>query len=424
MGMEKKTKSFQFLDWFAPVFTEDKTYWIISGGRASGKSTQAAAYFLMKLLAPEYFRGVVTRYTQKSISSSIYRDILDLISDWGVAPYIIVKGDEIRAVGTKNMITTHAMRLQEGTVTSKGKGLARVTHLLIDEATELPEEEEYVKLIDSFRQKGSERKIFLLFNPVGKNHWIYKRFFLPDGRPDPRWTGNHGYIHTTYKNNIQNLDPNKIKEWEDLKFQDPDYYTYHIEGEWKDVGAGQVFKDWNFGEFNPDPEADQIYGLDWGFSSDPTACIRVYKRGKVLWLEEVLYQRGMTNEDISNFLQQNGVNTIASIYADSAEPKSIEDLRRRGYRNIHPAVKGPDSIRAGIDKLKTYTIHINPMSKNLIEEYYNYSYREGTDKPADEFNHLMDALRYAVRAFKEGKRYAVIGRGNRVSTIDTDFLDF
>jgi hypothetical protein len=64
------------------------------------------------------------------------------------------------------------------------------------------------------------------------------------------------------------------------------------------------------------------------------------------------------------------------------------------------------------------------MSKNLIEEYYNYSYREGTDKPADEFNHLMDALRYAVRAFKEGQRYAVIGRGNRVSTIDTDFLDF
>lgn len=132
------TKQFKFLDWAAPIFTEPKTYWIISGGRASGKSTQAAAYFLMKLLGPDYFRGVITRYTQKSISSSIYRDILDLIQEWNVGQYLEIKGDEVKARGTKNMITTHAMRLQEGTVTSKGKGLARVTHLLIDECTELP----------------------------------------------------------------------------------------------------------------------------------------------------------------------------------------------------------------------------------------------------------------------------------------------
>lgn len=404
------TKSFKFLEWFGPVFQDnDKTYWIISGGRASGKSTQAAAYFLLKLLSPEYFRGVITRYTQKSISSSIYRDIVDLINDWGVAQYLLIKGEEIRAVGSKNMITTHAMRLQEGTVTAKGKGLARVTHLLIDEATELPSEEEYVKLIDSFRQKGSDRKIFLLFNPTSKSHWIYKRFYLPDGQPSPRWVNNHGYLHTTYKDNAENLDPKKIKEWEDIGVYDPDYYAHHIEGQWKDIGEGQVFKNWRF-EFNPDPEAEVVYGLDWGFASDPTALIKVHKRGKKIWVEELMYLQGLTNEDISAKMDFLKIPRTASIYADSAEPKSIETLRRLGWRNCHPAVKGPDSIRAGIDRLRTYEVFVHPSAENLIEEYYNYAYRTGTDKPIDSYNHLMDALRYATHSFKGGPRYAVAGR--------------
>jgi phage terminase large subunit len=405
-----KTKQFRFLDWFAPVFTEDKTYWVISGGRASGKSTQAAAYFLMKLLSPEYFRGVVTRYTQKSISSSIYRDILDLVADWGVAPYLTIKGEEIRAVGSKNMITTHAMRLQEGTVTAKGKGLARVTHLLIDEATELPMEEEYIKLIDSFRQKGSDRKIFLLFNPTAKSHWIFKRFFLPDGQPNPKWTHNHGYLHTTYKDNSGNLDPKKIEEWEDLKVHDPDYYDHHIRGDWRDIGDGQVFKNWEF-TFSPDPEAEIVYGLDWGFSSDPTALVKIHKRGKSLWIEELLYKTGLTNEDISANLERLGLPKNASIYADSAEPKSIETLRRMGWKNISPATKGPDSVRAGIDRLRSYNVFVHPGSENMIQEYYNYAYRTGTDKPIDDYNHLMDALRYGVMALhQEGSRYAVTGR--------------
>jgi phage terminase large subunit len=403
-------KQFKFLDWFAPVFYEqDKTYWVISGGRASGKSTQAAAYFLMKLLGKEYFRGVVSRYTQKSISSSIYRDILDLVADWGVAPFLTIKGEEIRAVGSKNMITTHAMRLQEGTVTAKGKGLARVTHLLIDEATELPSEEEYIKLIDSFRQKDAERKIFMLFNPTSKSHWIFKRFFLPDGQPNPKWAHNHGYLHTTYKDNLSNLDPKKVQEWEDLGAYDPDYYSHHIKGEWRDIGDGQVFKNWKF-EFNPDAEAEIVYGLDWGFAADPTALVKVYKRGKSIWAEELLYSTGLTNEDISAAMDRLGVPRAASIYADSAEPKSIETLRRLGWRNLSPAQKGPDSVRAGIDRLRSFEVYVKPSSENLIEEYYNYAYRHGTDKPVDSYNHLMDALRYATHSLQEGPRYAVTGR--------------
>ena len=105
---------------------------------------------------------------------------------------------------------------------------------------------------------------------------------------------------------------------------------------------------------------------------------------------------------------------MATIYADSAEPKSIETLRRLGYRNVLPAQKGPDSIRAGINKLLTYQVFANPASKNLMQEYYNYAWRPGTDKPIDSWNHGMDSIRYAMTGVQEeGPRYAVMGKPKR-----------
>lgn len=402
-------KEFKFLDAYHPIFYEDKTYWVLSGGRASGKTTNVAAYFVMKLMGTDYFRGVIARYTSRALTNSIYRDIVDIISDWGLAAYIEVKGDEICSKINGNMIITHSMKLAEGTMTARGKGLARVTHLLIDEATELPSEEEYLKLIDSFRTKGVERRIFLLFNPTSKQSWIYKRFYLPDGTPNPKWTTNHGYIHTTYKDNEHNLDPTKIKEWEGALYSDPVYYAHHILGHWRDIGEGAVFKNWSF-EYLPDQEAEVVYGLDFGFASDPTALVKVKKRDKRLWVEELIYHKGLTTEDLSHLMDSAGVPKHASIYADSADPRSIETLRRLGWKNIYAAVKGPDSIRAGIDKIHTFQVSANPKSENLIEEYYNYAYRTGTDKPIDSYNHLMDSLRYAVSSLQEGPRYAVQGR--------------
>jgi len=400
---------FEFLPAYAPIFWEDKTYWVISGGRGSGKSTNIAAYFLVKLMSQDYFRGVISRYTSKALTNSIYRDITDLITQWSLDSYLEIKGDEILNKRNGNMIITHAMKLAEGTISAKGKGLARVTHLLVDEAVELPSEEEYLKLIDSFRQKGSERKIFLLFNPTAKSHWIFKRFYLPDGRPNPKWTSNHGYLHTTYRDNRDNLDPTKIKEWEDLQFQDTEYFAHHIEGQWRDIGEGQVFKSWHF-DWEPPQDAEVLYGLDFGFSSDPTAMVKVLKRGKRLWVQEILHHQGLTNPDIADLMQTCGIEKHQVIIADSAEPKSIEELRRLGYRNIRSATKGSDSIRAGIQKIRGYEVHVHPESANLIQEYYQYAYRTGTDQPIDAHNHLMDAFRYALSHDKgDSPKYAVMG---------------
>jgi phage terminase large subunit len=386
-------REFRFLDWTRPIF-EDYTYYLISGGRGSGKSTNIAAYFLVKLMSDEYFRGVVGRYTQKSISSSIYRDILDLINEWNIGQFLKISGDEIENKLNGNLILTHAMKLQSGNMSAKGKGLSDVTHLLLDEAMEIPDEQEYIKLVDSFRVKDAERKIFLLFNPGSKSHWIFKRFYLPDGSPNPKWSADHCFIHTTYKQNLENLDSKKVAEWESMKILDPEYYSHHLLGNWQDIGRGQVYKHFQWDWPAQLSYKDVVYGLDFGFSTDPTACMRIYKDGKTLYIEEVVYERGLILEELAELLKKRGVPTDATIFADSAEPRSIETLKRLGFKNIQPCIKGPDSIKIGIDKIKSHTIFANPNSTNLIEEVGQYVYND-LGKPVGQ-DHLLDATRYAL----------------------------
>lgn len=388
-------KQFTFLDAYAPLFYEDKTYWLISGGRGSGKSTQVSAIFLMKLVGQDFFRGVLARYTQRSISSSIYRDILDLIQAWGLTSALKISGDEIVNPANGNMIITHSMKISEGTTTAKGKGLSNVTHLLIDEATEIPSEEEYVKLVDSFRRPG-ERRIYLCFNPTTKGSWIFKRWYLPDGRPNPKWSSDHGFLHTTYLDNLQHLDPKKVQEWERAKELDESYWRHHIMGEWRDLGEGQVFTNWSWDLSPADWEAETIYGVDFGFAHDPSAVIQVKKRGQRLWIKEIVYETGLTTEDLAALLYRRGVPYSAVLVCDAADPRSIETLRRLGYRNARACVKGPDSVRSGIDTIRSYEVHADAESENLRIEYDNYYFRTGTDKPVDQYNHLLDALRYAV----------------------------
>ena len=128
-------------------------------------------------------------------------------------------------------------------------------------------------------------------------------------------------------------------------------------------------------------------------------------------MKELVYKTGLTTEDLSDVMKANRIPMTANIYADSADPRSIETLRRLGWKNITKSDKGPDSVRAGIDRISSYEVFADPQSINLVEEYYNYSYRSGTDKPIDSYNHLMDALRYAVASLQTGPRYAVVGKG-------------
>jgi phage terminase large subunit len=154
-------------------------------------------------------------------------------------------------------------------------------------------------------------------------------------------------------------------------------------------------------------------GLDFGFTNDPTACVMVYRYNGELIIDELLYHKGYTNQDIAQYFTQSGINKSVSIIADSAEPKSIEELRRMGWR-VEGANKGKDSILNGIDILKRFRFSVTSRSSNLIKEFNAYKWKEkdgnATNVPIDSFNHGMDALRYLALnklAEKNRGKYAI-----------------
>ena len=192
---------------------------------------------------------------------------------------------------------------------------------------------------------------------------------------------------------------------------------------WKVYGLGEVgslqgvvFDDWQQVD-GIDFAGDKLVaiGLDWGYTNDPTAVVAVYKRGSAILLHELLYSSGLTNQDIADHLRKLGIGRSWPIIADSAEPKSIEEVHRLGF-NIHPATKGADSIRNSIDILKRQPLFVTRESTNLIKELRNYTWdtdRTGASLgvPIDRYNHAIDAVRYVALnklSANAGGRYVIM----------------
>jgi len=192
---------------------------------------------------------------------------------------------------------------------------------------------------------------------------------------------------------------------------------------WKVYGLGEVgslqgvvFEDWQQVD-GIDFAGDKLVaiGLDWGYTNDPTAVVAVYKRGSAILLHELLYQNGLTNQDIADHLRKLGIGRSWPIIADSAEPKSIEEVHRLGF-NIHPATKGADSIRNSIDIMKRQPLLVTRESTNLIKELRNYTWdtdRTGASLgvPIDRYNHAIDAVRYVALnklSANAGGRYVIM----------------
>lgn len=173
---------------------------------------------------------------------------------------------------------------------------------------------------------------------------------------------------------------------------------------WKVYGLGEigslqgvVFEDWEQVDTIPNEAQLIAHGMDFGFTNDPTTLVAVYKQDGKIWIDEVLYRTNMTNNDIGNFLKSINFER-KELVCDSAEPKSIEELRLQGF-NVHPSIKGPDSIKIGIDILKRYKLMVTKRSTNLIKELRAYTWDKDntgtyTGKPIDYMNHAIDSLRY------------------------------
>lgn len=236
-------------------------------------------------------------------------------------------------------------------------------------------------------------EIWLDYNPVAE-FWVDTELMKD---PDAE------LIVLTYKDN-EALSDSIVREIEKALDKAPtsDYWSNW----WKVYGLGEVgtlqgvvYEDWKQCDTIPEDAKLVSHGMDFGFTNDPTTLIAVYKSDGKLWVRELLYRTNMTNNDIGNYLKSLNFNRNELI-CDSAEPKSIEELRLQGF-NVHPAIKGADSIKIGIDILKRYDLMITKDSTNLIKELRGYTWDKDntgkyTGKPIDTFNHALDALRYVA----------------------------
>jgi phage terminase large subunit len=253
--------------------------------------------------------------------------------------------------------------------------------LYINEANEITFED-WQQLI--FRTTG---RIIIDYNPSDEFHFIYDKIKPRD---------DVDFFITTYKNNPF-LSDDIISEIERLKNIDPNYWKVYGLGE---IGASKsiIFRVNDCVDI-PDTATFLSLGMDFGFTNDPTTLVGIWKQGDDLYLKEYLYKTGLTNRDIDNHLRSLDIGK-KEIYADSSEPKSIEELYRMGW-NIKPATKGQGSINIGIDMMKRYRINITSDSLNMIKEFKNYKWAEDKNgvvlnTPVDMFNHTIDAVRYAL----------------------------
>jgi phage terminase large subunit len=380
---------------------EAKTKIVVNQGSSRSGKTYSILQLLILVKAFQEKDAIFTivRKTLPSLKASAMRDFFEILKNEDLY-------DERHHNKTENTYTLNGNLFEFVSLDQpqKKRGAKR-TFLFINEANELTLED-WVQL--SIR---TEKQIFLDYNPSMEEHWIYD-VVLP--REDCT------FIQSTYLDNKDFLPEEVVKEIENLKYVDENYWRVYglgLPGQIK----GLVFTNWEQVDTFPQ-ESDCkwiVYGMDFGFSNDPTALIKVGLCGGELYLDELIYNRGLTNQDIARWMGELGLKWEDEVIADN-QPKCIYEIKKEGFQ-VKATFKGKDSILAGIDVLKRYKMKVTKRSVNLIRELKNYKWREdqagkATNVPIDKFNHGIDAVRYAVLAKAMHRRRMVrvsgIGRGD------------
>ena len=386
-----------------PIWEGDWRYCFLMGGRGNGRSGTAARYVVSQLLGKEYTRGAIMRATREDIRTSSWRDINDLIEEQKIVGRFRVVNNDMHLEHGQNSINAHGFRASSGSLTARLKSLAGYNLVWIEEAEEIGENE-FTVLDDSLRTIKGRIKIIFSLNTPSKSHWIikrwfdlveseYKGFFIPQLKKEIKDTL---YIPGTYESNLINIDPATAERYESYKNTKPSYYYQLIRGLCPEVVLGRIYSGWQEIDSIPHEARLMGYGLDFGFDPDEAALVAVYYHNRGYLLDEKIYATRLLNENLAAHIK---LLPPAPIIADSAEPKSIEEMNLYGL-NIIPCVKGPDSVNFGIKLVQGLKISYTKTSVNLKKEYENYAWKinkDGEDTGIEDpkcANHLLTAARY------------------------------
>jgi phage terminase large subunit len=356
------------------------------GGTRSGKT-----YSILLSLVEFCYRNpnggavlTICRKTFPALRASVMRDFFEVLKREGIYTEVNHNKSDATYILEGNLIEFISIDQPQ-----KIRGRKRDV-LFINEANELN--------LEDFRQLliRTTGKVLLDYNPSDEFHWIYDHVI-------PREDAT--FFQSTFRDNPF-LEPSLVTEIERLQVADPNYWRIYGLGE-RGQSRSTILTHWSQTE-TIDPRFKLVsYGLDFGYTNDPTACVAVYSDGEAFLLDEVLYQNGLSNRQIFQLLESEvGKNTVI---ADSAEPKSIDELHGYGM-NVHPARKGPDSVRAGIQFFHSKPLAVTSRSLNLIKELRNYKWKEdkngkNLNEPVDAFNHAIDAARYAAMFNQSNPNY-------------------
>ena len=395
---------------YHPLY-EDKEKFIIliTGGRGSGKSFNASTFierltFEMTEAQKIVHQILYTRYTMVSAGMSIIPEMMEKIDLDGTTKYFKTTKTDIVNKMTKSRIMFRGIKTSSGNQTAKLKSIQGITTFVCDEAEEWTNEEEFDKIMLSIRKKGIQNRIIIIMNPCDSNHFIYKKYIenthklveIDGVQVQISTHPNVLHIHTTYLDNLENLSPEFLKEVEDMKENNPEKYAHVVIGRWADVAEGAVFKKWGIVKEFPQECKKVGIGQDFGFTNDPSAAVRCGIIDNRLYVDELFYETDMLSSAIANRLKPFSM----KVFADSQDPRLIQEIKNRGV-NLYPVDKFPGSIKAGIDKIKDMEFFVTERSYNLITELRKYVWDKDKDgnyinEPVDEYNHLMDAIRYYV----------------------------
>lgn len=385
-----------------------KRYRVVKGSRGSKKSTTTAQDIILKMTMYPLANTLVVRKTFNSHKDSTWTQLkwaaknLGLEDDWSFSksPLEATRkstGQKILFRGLDDPMSITSITVEHG----------YLCWAWFEEAFQVMNEDDFNKVDMSIRGQlpdGYYKQITITFNPWSEKHWLKKRFFDTD---DPNILA----LTTTYECN-EWLGPDDRALFEQMKINNPRRYNIEGLGNWG-IAEGLVYEnfieqEFDYMEISKRAGTKAVFGLDFGYTNDPTAFIAaiVDQENKELYIFDEHYQKAMTNEDIANMIKYKGYSK-EQIIADSAEPKSIDDIRSKGIYRIKAAAKGKDSILNGIQNIQDYKIIIHPKCENFLIEINNYvwSNKNGVviNKPIDDFNHLQDALRYAMEGIKKSE---------------------
>lgn len=389
-------------------------YRVCKGSRASKKSKTTALNSIVRLMEYPAANLLCVRKTYRTLKDSCFTELKWAIHRLGVDAWWDIKESPLemtyKPTGQKILFRGLDDPLK---VTSITVEVGVLCWLWIEEAYEISSEADFDTLDESIRGEvppGLFKQITLTFNPWNEHHWLKHRFF--DAAPDPDILA----MTTNYLCN-EWLDAADKKVFDAMKRNNPRRYRVAGLGDWGIV-EGLVYEKWEERLFSVDevrktPGIKSAFGLDFGYTNDPTVlfCGLIDTGSKTLWVFDEIYKTGMSNEDIAVAVTEAGY-AKERIRADSAEPKSIDRLYALGLTRIRRARKGKDSVSNGIDFIQDYKIFIHPRCTNFLTEIGNYTWDTDTktgkklNRPIDDFNHLMDAMRYALEEYSAGPNYS------------------